>query len=344
MATPLARALLLAAIAGVGLAALALAPPPLHAAEGQLLPDLDPETPGQLTILPTGADKHRHWLLGFSAAASNIGAGPLTIVGHRSNTSTPMMTPEQIVSGATPQVVPDVGEMRYVRSPTHNHWHLLQFMRYELRRAGSVRTVVRDRKSGFCLGDRYRVPGPPAAGAPPQPVLTERCGLYEPGLLTVSEGISVGYGDIYPAYVEFQDLPLDGLRAGRYVLVHTVDPEGRLHELSKSNNSSSVLLDIRRRRGTPDVTLLRECPDTARCDISRSARARAAASGTPVNPPAEGREIPRDRAVPRASAALVSAGSTVRLIRRGGRPPRTPAARIPIWALAESGLLLTCHG
>jgi hypothetical protein len=163
-------------------------------------------------------------------------------------------------------------------------------------------------------------------------------------LLTVSEGISVGYGDIYPAYVEFQDLPLDGLRAGRYVLVHTVDPEGRLHELSKSNNSSSVLLDIRRRRGTPDVTLLRECPDTARCDISRSARARAAASGTPVNPPAEGREIPRDRAVPRASAALVSAGSTVRLIRRGGRPPRTPAARIPIWALAESGLLLTCHG
>jgi hypothetical protein len=247
-------------------------PAAVNGAGVQQLPDLDPETPGQLTILPTSTGGQRHWLLGFSAAASNVGRGPLTITGNRPNTSTPTMTAEQIISGSTPQVISDVGEMRYVVSPTHNHWHLLHFMRYELRRAGSTHAVVRDRKSGFCLGDRYRAPGASRPGAPAQPVLTGRCGLYEPGLLSVSEGISVGYGDIYPAYVEFQDLPLDRLPDGRYVLVHTVNPEGRLRELSTANNSSSVLLDIRWSHGTPTVVLLRECPDSATCAIAHATR------------------------------------------------------------------------
>jgi len=253
-------------------------PAAVTGAGGPQLPDLDPETPAQLTILPTGTSGQRHWLLGFSAAASNVGRGPLTITGNRPNTNTPTMTAEQVISGSSPEVVSDVGQMRYVVSPTHNHWHLLHFMRYELRRAGSKHTVVRDRKSGFCLGDRYRAPGSPLPGAPAQPLLTGHCGLYEPGLLSVSEGISVGYGDVYPAYVEFQDLPLDGLPDGRYTLVHTVNPEGRLHELSRTNNSSSVLLDIRWRHRTPTVVLLRECPDSARCAMGRAGRAHKAAS------------------------------------------------------------------
>jgi Lysyl oxidase len=254
-------------------------PAVVNGSAGQQLPDLDPETPAQLTILPTGtAGGHVHWVLGFSAAASNIGAGPLTITGNRPNTSTPAMTAHQIISGDTEQVVPDVGEMRYVVSPTHNHWHLLHFMRYELRRAGSKNAVVRDRKSGFCLGDRYRASAPSLGAAPPQPVVTGHCGLYEPELLSVSEGISVGYGDIYAAYVEFQDLPLDGLRNGRYVLVHTVNPDGRLHELSKTNNSSSVLLGIHWHGETPNVVLLRECPETAECAMPHRKRARTAAS------------------------------------------------------------------
>ena len=33
-------------------------------------------------------------------------------------------------------------------------WHLLRFERYELRHAGSRKVLVRDRKTGFCLGDR----------------------------------------------------------------------------------------------------------------------------------------------------------------------------------------------
>ncbi len=306
-------------------------PAVVNGSAGQQLPDLDPETPGQLTIVPTPtAGGHPHWLLGFSAAASNIGSGPLTITGNRPNTSTPTMTAEQIISGATAQVVPNVGEMRYVVSPTHNHWHLLHFMRYELRRAGSKHAVVRDRKSGFCLGDRYRASAPSLGAAPPQPVVTGHCGLYEPELLSVSEGISVGYGDIYPAYVEFQDLPLDGLRNGRYVLVHTVNPDGRLHELSKANNSSSVLLDIRWHGDTPNVVLLRECPETAECAMPRRKRARTAASES------------RSRAV---ATGLSSSGTVVPIGRRSALLARRLPVQLIVGAsqLRHDPLSLTCR-
>ena len=303
-------------------------PAAVTGAGGPQLPDLDPETPAQLTIVPTGTSGHRHWLLGFSAAASNVGRGPLTITGNRPNTNTPTMTAEQVISGSTPEVVSDVGQMRYVVSPTHNHWHLLHFMRYELRRAGSKHTVVRDRKSGFCLGDRYRAPGSPLPGAPAQPLLTGHCGLYEPGLLSVSEGISVGYGDIYPAYVEFQDLPLDGLPDGRYTLVHTVNPEGRLHELSKANNDSSVLLDIRWRQGRPTVVLLRECPETAACVMSHTRRAHTATSGARAR--AAG-HAERGRLVPvEKRSAVMARRLPVQLI-------------VPVSQLGHDPLVLRCH-
>jgi hypothetical protein len=300
----------------------------VNGAGEQQLPDLDPETPAQLTILPTGTAGHRGWLLGFSAAASNVGRGPLTIVGNRPNTSTPTMTAEQIVSGAAPETVPDVGKMRYVVSPTHNHWHLLHFMRYELRRAGSGRPVVRDRKSGFCLGDRYRAPGPTLPGAPAQALITGRCGLYEPGLLSVSEGISVGYGDIYPAYVEFQDLPLDGLPDGRYVLVHTVNPEGRLREVSTANNSSSVLLDVRWSHRTPTVVLLRECPESARCAMPTRKRASTATSGPSARAAGRAESV---RAVPlEQRSALLNRPLPVQLV-------------IPAGGLGRHPFVLWCH-
>src|SRR5256885_17191667 len=55
---------------------------------GPQLPDLDQETPGQLTVLATGARQHRRWLLGFSSAVSNVGAGPPPNLGPRSDHDT----------------------------------------------------------------------------------------------------------------------------------------------------------------------------------------------------------------------------------------------------------------
>jgi len=182
------------------------------------------------------------------------------------------MKVDQIIErvAAPPRVVQDVGRMRYVVSPDHTHWHYLSFDRYslqtyELQSAGEGAAIVEDQKTGFCLGDRYSVTTPPVAESPPQPVFTRRCGLTQPGRLTMREGISMGYGDDYSAFLEGQDLPLNGLPAGRYLLVHRVNADGGLRELSYANNAASVLLDLRWQNGQPSLRIIDRCPDTADC-------------------------------------------------------------------------------
>ena len=128
---------------------------------------------------------------------------------------------------------------------------------------------MKDRKTGFCLGDRYPVTGR-ASRPPPGARLHRRCGLGEPGLIGIQEGISVGYGDDYQANLEGQFLPLTGLPSGRYVLVHRVNANRQLRELNYRNNAASLLLELRWQRGAPAVRLLGVCPGTDRCDRRRT--------------------------------------------------------------------------
>jgi hypothetical protein len=233
------------------------------AGAAERLPDLDQEVPSQLDVAVSGSGAQRSYRLGFGSGVRNVGAGPLVIEGRRVPGSARMVARQRIDGAA--DAVAGVGALRYVRSADHQHWHLLGFERYELRRAGGGGVVVRDRKSGFCLGDRYRVTTRPVPGAGPDPAYTSRCGLKRPGLRRVVEGISVGYGDFYGAHLEYQDLPLDGLRDGRYVLVHRVNVGRALRESRYDNNTASVLLDLRWREGVPRVAVLASCPDGERC-------------------------------------------------------------------------------
>jgi lysyl oxidase len=230
----------------------------------RLLPDLDQEAPTGLIITASG---HR-WNLGFRSAARNVGDGPLIITGHRPSHAQKTMAADQMIdlTSGPREVVRGTGYLRYVKSPDHQHWHLLHFERYELRRVGAMRPAVRDRKTGFCLGDRYAVPDPPELAArAPEKVYRSDCGLERPGLLGVREGISVGWGDDYAANLEGQYLPLGHLRRGRYLLVHRVNADRRLLESSYANNAASALLRLRWRRGVPQIRILAVCSDSARC-------------------------------------------------------------------------------
>ena len=237
-------------------------PPPSQ----PLLPDLDQEMPTQLIVTKAQSG----WRLGFRSAVRNIGAGPLIIDGHRLAPQQKFMDAEQVIVGAGGErsVIDKVGRLRYVRSPDHQHWHLLRFDRYELRRPSGT-AVVRDRKSGFCLGDRYTVTTRVLPARPPEPAYTTNCGLERPGLMAVREGMSVGYGDDYKANLEGQYLPLKGLRNGRYTLVHVVNGDHRLREVSYDNNAASTLLRLRWRHGVPRITVLAVCPTTAQCTAAR---------------------------------------------------------------------------
>jgi lysyl oxidase len=252
------------AVAAMVPAALAISDAPLQGE--QLLPDLDQERPRGLLV-----SHNRHgWQLGFASAVRNVGSGPLIIAGRRISRVEETMTASQIIhrSAGPAEVVHDVGRLRYTRSPDHEHWHLLRFDRYQLRRPDG-RVVVRDRKTGFCLGDRYGFTDPALPAKPPDPVYRTRCGLERPGLNGVREGISVGYGDDYAANLEGQYLRLSGLRRGRYLLVHRANADGRLLESSYDNNASSLLLRLRWRRGTPRIRILAVCPDSASCAVKR---------------------------------------------------------------------------
>ena len=230
------------------------------------LPDLDQEPPWDLEITSTGPSTAREHRLGFASAVSNIGDGPLILSGQRERSADTMSVEQLIESADAPMaVVEGVGRLRYVRSRDHQHWHLLDFERYELRRVAGARRVS-VRKTGFCLGDRYRARGRAFPAEPPEPRYTGRCGLGATGRLHLVEGISVGYGDNYPASLEGQSLPLTGLAAGRYLLVHRVNAQRRLHESDYGNNAASLLLRLRWRAGIPRVRVLRGCPDSARCD------------------------------------------------------------------------------
>jgi hypothetical protein len=266
---------LVPAVGAIALCAAAVAAAPRDTSElttdSARLPDLDQELPWDLQVTSTGAGAHREYRLGFASAVRNIGDGPLIVSGRRRWAGIQTMTADQLVESedAPMAAVEGIGRLRYVQSRDHEHWHLLDFERYELRQAGGGTGRVTDRKTGFCLGDRYRTRGRALSARPSVPLYTSRCGLGATGRMRLVEGISVGYGDDYPANLEGQSLPLTGLPAGRYVLIHSVNVRRRLRETDYGNNAASLLLRLQWRAGAPSLRVLRRCPDTERCNKTR---------------------------------------------------------------------------
>ena len=223
----------------------------------ELLPDLDQRAPKHVAVARIGG----RYKLGFASAVDNVGRGPVWIRGTRSGRT---MTARQLVrvaAGGLESHV-DAGVLRYTWSPSHTHWHLVRFERYELRRASDFALVGRDRKSGFCLADHY---GSSGRVRPVSPFFLGNCAQGAPGARTVEQGSSVGYSDRYPAHFHGQNVDLTGIPAGVYVLVHHANSDRWLRERSYDNNTASVRLRLTRADGVPSVRVLRSCESSVRC-------------------------------------------------------------------------------
>lgn len=222
----------------------------------ELLPDFDQRPPFRLTTSGTK--------LGFASATDNVGDGPVWVRGARGSARQPMRAQQLVrLSNGGVRVYERAGRLRYTPESTHSHWHLLRFQRYELRDL-TGRLLVRDRKSGFCLADHYGL-AREAVAAFRGPRFLGNCEAFEPRTLSVEQGTSPGYTDLYPPHFHGQNLELRGVAAGVYVLVHRANPDEALEELDYANNAASVRIRLSWRGGVPVVETLRRCPASDRC-------------------------------------------------------------------------------
>jgi hypothetical protein len=258
--------------ASLGLPALAgdPQPRPVIPRPEELLPDLEQREAAGLDLRAERRPGGTHFLLGFASATDNLGDGPMTLTARRRNRGRATMDVTQrvrLVSRAQ-RIYANVGLLRYVYSPTHTHWHVMDFQRYELRRLSDHRLIVRDRKSGFCLADHWATAPGHQPNEPRRPVFNDYCQQGNPGALAVLQGTSVGYTDKYPSHFHGQNLDLTGVPAGNYLLVNRANPELLLRELRYENNASALRIRITwpsGRRRMPAVKVLATCPDSERC-------------------------------------------------------------------------------
>jgi hypothetical protein len=138
--------------------------------------------------------------------------------------------------------------------PETGRWSVLDLARYELRRLRSGKAVARATKVAYCAVDSSlafpKLPGAPGRGYYPRGGCTEDSTV----------GVSIGWADEYHYRLPGQELEVTGVRAGRYCLVSTGDPDNLLREAENSNNTRRTRIELH-----PGEKLVRTLP--GRCRI-----------------------------------------------------------------------------
>jgi hypothetical protein len=188
----------------------------------------------------------------FLAFASNIwnaGPSPMVVEGFRRPDSDVMDAYEYFYDGDTPVSRAPVGTFEFDRRHGHHHWHMDQFVQYDLLNADQSE-IVRSTKQSFCLvpTDAIDLTVPNADWRPDYygGGLGTACGGSD--AIWIREVLPVGWGDTYYQYVAGQSFPVKGLPNGRYYIRITANPTGEMIEASTDNNVSLRRVVL---RGTP---------------------------------------------------------------------------------------------
>jgi hypothetical protein len=277
----------------------------------QVLPNLRQELPSDVKVAQVSGT----WRLGFASEVTNDGPGFLKITGNGPGDAP--MTADQIVqmSDGSESTIAGIGTMHYVVGGGHEHWHLLDFERYELRRANDPDTpLLKDQKTGFCLANAFT---------------DDICGRNHPELTTVSEGISPGGSDTYLGYLEGQYIQLDRttVPTGDYLLVNRVNPTGALLDGDSADDVATVRLSIKWGASTPVIKVTNTCPAAIACpgpitepDPEPAPQPEPVASApeavVPLPEPAPVPIVPPSQFAPATAKASLSRSMAGRLVRR----------------------------
>ena len=276
-----------AAIAIVGVCAIALADGVTAGDGGELLPDLETLPPLESTWLALDQPKTGKSVLRLSNRIGNDGEGPLEL---RAETATNPCDPGEhedwpdmdavqrvYIDGSPGDGVFDptedlsaneyrVGCFEY--HPQHDHWHFQDFAQYSLTDVQTGEMLAGpSKKIGFCIvdGDRAfpQLPGSPPGGVYPNG--ESGCGFGDPDGGPGTMGLSVGYADTYNSFLPGQRLNVTGVKRGVYCLVSQANPKhpdtdpSQLLESDAENNDRRVRIHLNPAAGKV-TDLERRCP------------------------------------------------------------------------------------
>lgn len=222
--------------------------PPPPPSTSERLPDLRMRTLTGITIDATQTPGVKR--LEFPTVISNVGAGPLHIVATRSSSSATDWVGTQYVTrsdGGTSAHV--TSSQYYFGGDGHQHWHVRDLNKMEILNANGVRQRLAE-KHGFCFEDNTAYRDWPSTGqndAPGSPVYTAptACASGNTAATSVLFGISVGWGDTYPATLPDQFIDITGLPNGRYRVQAVADQGNWFRESDDTNNRSWADIQIR---------------------------------------------------------------------------------------------------
>ncbi len=189
-----------------------------------LLPNLVADPPARIYL----SSENGRLLLRFDGYVHNVGPGPLEVRGRRSSIVQPMIPQQRIyrTDGSYHDIVMPGAQMIYSHADGHHHWHLKFIVAYSLWNRRRTRKVAPAMKVGFCLADHEHIDLNIGSSLP---VYTDHngrafCQKYNPEALSVWEGISAGWRDLYERSLMFQWVDVSLVRPGLYWLREDVDP------------------------------------------------------------------------------------------------------------------------
>lgn len=210
----------------------------------ELVPNLRPlpASDFSIAIVDTGFGFQR--VLRLSSRIANYGEGPIEIFGFIEGANTSQMVPaSQIIrwNNAQTTVIP-AGEFEY--HPVHSHWHWENLVTFRLHNVDdgtdpynpSNTLVATTPKVSFCLVDTAKIPGFSGPGQPSS-ARYRFCNRN-------TQGISVGWNDLYASNLFGQWIVIEGVPDGPYWVILESDPTGLLRELDETDNKSAVKVQI----------------------------------------------------------------------------------------------------
>lgn len=207
----------------------------------RVLPDLVPEPPVDVHTKDTGDG----WQIEFSSVLVNVGEGEFRLIVKR-----PTVEDDWAVTQAISYSVGGIEEAPIDAGiewggDGHDHWHVRRVVTYRLVSIDDSGEPepdggLTDAKVGFCIFDFGRE----LEGKGPDEAVFDRNGCRPEDAVSLTMGLSPGWGDTYEWNLPGQSIDISDLPDGPYRLWAEADESRHFIEVTTDNNHTWVDLDL----------------------------------------------------------------------------------------------------